>query len=90
MGDPRDRGAAHPPPTLGEGCLSRYDLEALGSEDGTDFPGAAELWQAQLAAQAADALKQGTAEQKEEHRSAGDQVEIVSHDPPDQHRRRRG
>ncbi|OLS59425.1 hypothetical protein PSEMO_59350 [Pseudomonas putida] len=90
MSDPLDRGAAHPPPTLGEGCLSRYDPEALDSEDGTDFPGAAELWQAQSAAQAGEALEQRPAEQAEEHRPAGDQVEVVRHDPPDQDRSRRG
>lgn len=26
------------------GCTSRYDIDALGDEDGTEFPGAAELW----------------------------------------------
>lgn len=46
MGDPLDKATAQPPATLGEGCLSRYDLEQLDSEAGTDFPGAAELWQA--------------------------------------------
>lgn len=88
MADPLDKAAAHPPPTLGEGCLSRYDPDALGSEDGTDFPGAAELWQAQLAAQAADPLEQRLAQQAEEDRPAGDQVEIVGNNPPDQHRGR--
>ncbi len=38
------RGEAIPPPTLGEGCLQRYDPEALSETDGTEFPGAAELW----------------------------------------------
>ena len=37
-------GHRQPPPTLGEGCTSRYDTDALGDEDGTEFPGAAELW----------------------------------------------
>lgn len=45
MGDPLDKATAQPPATLGEGCLSRYDLEQLNAEAGTDFPGAAELWQ---------------------------------------------
>jgi len=45
MPDPRDKAGASPPPTLGEGCLARYDPEALSDADGTDFPGAAELWQ---------------------------------------------
>jgi hypothetical protein len=39
------RGTATPPPTLGEGCVRRYDPEALSESDGTEFPGAAELWQ---------------------------------------------
>jgi hypothetical protein len=38
------RGTAIPPPTLGEGCVRRYDPEALSESDGTEFPGAAELW----------------------------------------------
>ncbi|MFK0088274.1 hypothetical protein ACIQUS_13380 [Pseudomonas sp. NPDC090755] len=45
MADPFDRAASKAPPTLGEGCLSRYDPAALGHDDGTDFPGAAELWE---------------------------------------------
>lgn len=45
MSDPRQRATASPPPTLGEGCVRRYDPEALGPEVGTEFPGAAELWQ---------------------------------------------
>lgn len=87
MTDPLDKAAAHAPPTLGEGCLSRYDPEALSSEDGTEFPGAAELWQAQSAG---DLFQQGSAEQAQEHRSASDQVEVVSDNPPDQHGRRGG
>lgn len=38
-------GTATPPPTLGEGCVRRYDPDALTEEDGTEFPEAAELWQ---------------------------------------------
>ncbi|QKZ06607.1 MULTISPECIES: hypothetical protein [Pseudomonas] len=45
MSDPRDKAAATPPPTVGEGCLSRYDPQALSDEDGTDFPGAEQLWE---------------------------------------------
>ncbi|MBB2494677.1 hypothetical protein [Aquipseudomonas ullengensis] len=45
MSDPLKRATASPPPTLGEGCLSRYDPEALQPEDGTEFSGAAELWE---------------------------------------------
>ncbi|SDI34178.1 hypothetical protein SAMN05216189_100488 [Pseudomonas delhiensis] len=44
MADEKAPGTATPPPTLGEGCTSRYDLDALSEEDGTEFPGAAELW----------------------------------------------
>jgi hypothetical protein len=45
MSDPLARAAAHPPATLGEGCLSRYDPVGLTSENGAEFSGAAELWQ---------------------------------------------
>ncbi|MFQ6574464.1 hypothetical protein [Pseudomonas sp. UM16] len=45
MADPLDKATSKAPPTLGEGCLSRFDPDALDSEDGTDFPGAAELWE---------------------------------------------
>ncbi|MBO3274962.1 hypothetical protein [Pseudomonas schmalbachii] len=45
MSDPKSPGTATPPPILGEGCTARYDIDALGEEDGTEFPGAAELWQ---------------------------------------------
>jgi hypothetical protein len=44
MTDPLDKATSTAPPTLGEGCLSRYDPDALTPEDGTDFDGAAELW----------------------------------------------
>ena len=37
-------GTATPPPTLGEGCVRRYDPEALSDNDGTEFAEAAELW----------------------------------------------
>jgi len=45
MSDPLDKATAPPPPTLGEGCLSRYDLDRLGTEVGTEFEGAHALWQ---------------------------------------------
>jgi hypothetical protein len=45
MNDPLDKATSKAPATLGEGCLSRYDPQALGMEDGTDFPGAAQLWE---------------------------------------------
>lgn len=44
MTDPLDKATSTAPPTLGEGCLSRYDPDALSPEDGADFEGAAELW----------------------------------------------
>ncbi|WP_245362618.1 MULTISPECIES: hypothetical protein [Pseudomonas] len=44
MADPRDKAGAQAPPTLGEGCLARFDPEALSEEHGTEFVGAAELW----------------------------------------------
>jgi hypothetical protein len=42
--DPLDKATSTAPPTLGEGCLSRYDPDALSPDDGTEFEGAAELW----------------------------------------------
>ncbi|KQQ67768.1 hypothetical protein ASF84_01075 [Pseudomonas sp. Leaf127] len=44
MNDPLDKATSKAPPVTGEGCLSRYDPDALGPEDGTDFPDAARLW----------------------------------------------
>nr|WP_314876544.1 hypothetical protein [uncultured Pseudomonas sp.] len=44
MADPLDKAAASALPTLGEGCLARFDPEAMGDEHGTEFVGAAELW----------------------------------------------
>ena len=54
MAHPLDKATSTAPPTLGEGCLSRYDVDALTPEDGAEFEGAAELWQ-QLQHQTADA-----------------------------------
>ena len=45
MSDPLDKATSRAPATLGEGCLSRYDPDALSPEDGTDFPEAARLWE---------------------------------------------
>ncbi|MFY0730460.1 hypothetical protein [Pseudomonas sp. NFX15] len=45
MADSLDKATSRAPATLGEGCLSRYDPEDMGPEDGTEFPGAAELWE---------------------------------------------
>lgn len=44
MTDPLSKATSTPPPTLGEGCLSRYDPQALSPEDGTDFADARTLW----------------------------------------------
>lgn len=44
MTNPLDKATSKAPPTLGEGCLSRYDPDALTPDDGADFDGAAELW----------------------------------------------
>jgi hypothetical protein len=45
MADPLDKATSRAPATLGEGCLSRYDPDDLSAEDGTEFTGAAELWE---------------------------------------------
>ncbi|MFI8396223.1 hypothetical protein CXF97_02080 [Pseudomonas sp. Choline-02u-1] len=45
MSDPLDKATSKAPATLGEGCLSRYDPDDMGPEDGTEFPGAAALWE---------------------------------------------
>lgn len=44
MHDPLARAASRAPATLGEGCLSRYDLAELTGEQGAEFAAAAELW----------------------------------------------
>lgn len=44
MTDPFEKATSKAPPTLGEGCLSRYDPDELTPETGTDFDGAAQLW----------------------------------------------
>ncbi|ERI53463.1 hypothetical protein ACIGFL_04370 [Pseudomonas sp. NPDC077649] len=44
MSDPLDKATSKAPPTLGEGCVRRYDPDALSEDDGTEFAEAAELW----------------------------------------------
>jgi hypothetical protein len=44
MSNPFDKATSKAPPTIGEGCLGRYDIDTLSPEDGTDFEGAAQLW----------------------------------------------
>ncbi|MXS20565.1 hypothetical protein [Pseudomonas oryzihabitans] len=41
---PAEPGTAAAPPRLGEGCLARYDLQAMAEEGGADFSAAAALW----------------------------------------------
>jgi hypothetical protein len=55
MNDPLLRATSSPPATLGEGCISRYDPDALNSDNGSEFAGAAELWQRLQAGQRASA-----------------------------------
>ncbi|WP_296256677.1 MULTISPECIES: hypothetical protein [unclassified Pseudomonas] len=45
MSNPLDKATSKAPPTLGEGCLSRYDPDALSPDDGTEFEGASQLWE---------------------------------------------
>ncbi|GIZ11279.1 hypothetical protein [Pseudomonas sp. NCCP-436] len=42
--DPLERATAKAPPTLGEGCVRRFDPDALSDSAGTEFADAAELW----------------------------------------------
>jgi hypothetical protein len=44
MNDPLARGASYAPQTIGEGCTSRYDPDALSDEHGAEFSEAAALW----------------------------------------------
>jgi hypothetical protein len=44
MSNPLDKATSKAPPTLGEGCLSRYDVDSLTPEDGAEFEGAERLW----------------------------------------------
>lgn len=41
--DPLARATSVAPPTIGDGCLSRYDIDELSAEDGADFSQAPEL-----------------------------------------------
>ncbi len=38
---PLDQAAAEAPPTLGSGCLARYDIDAMDDNLGADFSSAA-------------------------------------------------
>lgn len=44
MSDPLEKATSKAPPTLGEGCVRRYDPDALSEEDGAEFADAADLW----------------------------------------------
>lgn len=37
MADPLDKAAASALPTLGEGCLARFDPDAMSDEHGTEL-----------------------------------------------------
>lgn len=58
MSDPFARATASAPPTLGEGCLRRFDPERMDETLGADFAAAAALWaeQATVAGDAGDHL----------------------------------
>ncbi|TYP62224.1 hypothetical protein [Stutzerimonas stutzeri] len=49
MSDPLDKAGAKAPPIIGSGCTQRYDLDRLGPDLGTDFPGAETLWERHVA-----------------------------------------
>jgi hypothetical protein len=51
MTDPMRRATASLPPTKGEGCVQRFDLEEVSDDCGAEFSGAARLW-AELQAEA--------------------------------------
>lgn len=58
MSDPFERAAASPPPTLGEGCLRRFDPESMDETLGAEFSDAEALWAEQLAGAAAETTGQ--------------------------------
>ncbi|WP_168172925.1 MULTISPECIES: hypothetical protein [unclassified Pseudomonas] len=43
--EPDAPGTATAPRVIGQGCVQRFDPEALSEEDGTAFEGAEALWQ---------------------------------------------
>lgn len=63
MQDPLDRATSQPPQTLGEGCVRRYDPDALSPQSGTEFADAAELWR-KLQEQAGEQLESADKETK--------------------------
>ena len=44
MTDPMRRATASLPPTVGEGCVRRFDPEQVSEDCGAEFFGAAQLW----------------------------------------------
>jgi len=76
MTDPLDKATSSAPPTLGEGCLSRYDPDAMSPEDGTEFEGAAELWQQLQESPSPDAAKETS--------SLSETQQLVQQRPADQ------
>lgn len=63
MNNPIDKATSKAPPTVGEGCLSRYDIDAMTPEDGTEFEGAEQLWKQLMAAE--DSEQSGSLDSQE-------------------------
>ncbi|WP_263145232.1 hypothetical protein [Pseudomonas sp. RIT-PI-AD] len=61
MKDPQQPGTSTPPTVIGEGCVSRYDLDEMDESYGTEFPEARRLWDA---LHPADDGKKGAPEEK--------------------------
>lgn len=64
---PLEQGAAAALPTVGEGCLQRFDPEALSSDHGTEFPDAQQAWQRYLEAQQIESAQGISASSKKQH-----------------------
>jgi hypothetical protein len=63
MNNPIDKATSKAPPTVGEGCLGRYDIDAMTPEDGTEFEGAELLWKQLMAAE--DSEQSGSLDSQE-------------------------
>lgn len=55
MTKPGDKATAQLPPIIGQGCVQRFDPEALNDELGADFSAAALYWQRRQLETRADA-----------------------------------
>lgn len=73
MAKRRNQPTATAPPTVGEGCLARYDPQALADTDGTDFPAPPNCGSGSTRL-APPARQQRTRQQAHEHRPACQQV----------------